>query len=194
MFIQQLNKLNIVLGSSSPRREELLSKLGLKFSITTTKKKETYPNNIHYSEIAEFLANQKAEFISKRLNCSYILITADTIVVKKEKLLHKPKDALDARRMLKSLSEDKHEVITGVCIKSENKKITFSSRTEVSFNILSDEEIDFYIKKNKPYDKSGSYGIQEWIGHIGIKKIIGSYNNVIGLPTSELYQKLKLFI
>ena len=194
MLLEKLSKYNIILGSASPRRKKLLEELGIKFSIKTTRKEEIFPDNLEKKEIAEFLAKQKSDFILKELSGNYLLITADTIVVQNNKILHKPKDKEDSIRILQDLSGSNHKVISGVCIKSEKKEITFSSVTEVSFNDLSDEEIIYYIDNFKPFDKAGSYGIQQWIGYIGIKKINGSYNNVVGLPTNELYQKLKLFI
>ena len=123
-----------------------------------------------------------------------MLITADTIVVQNNIILHKPKNKNEAKIILKSLSGKSHKVISGVCLRSNKKEISFSSETKVTFSKLSEDEIAYYIKKFKPYDKAGSYGIQEWIGYIGIEEISGSYNNVIGLPTAELYQNLKLFI
>jgi septum formation protein len=194
MLLEKLSKYNIILGSASPRRKKLLEELGIKFSIKTTRKEEIFPDNLEKKEIAEFLAKQKSDFILKELSGNYLLITADTIVVQNNKILHKPKDKEDSIRILQDLSGSNHKVISGVCIKSEKKEITFSSVTEVSFNDLSDKEIIYYIDNFKPFDKAGSYGIQQWIGYIGIKKINGSYNNVVGLPTNELYQKLKLFI
>ena len=149
---------------------------------------------LNENEIAEFLAKQKAKSILKNLTTNYLLITVDTIVMQKNTILHKPTDEYDARRILNTLSDKKHKVISGVCITAIDKEVVFSSTTEVYFNKLSKEEIDYYIRKFKPFDKAGSYGIQEWIGDIGIKKINGSYNNVVGFPTAEFYQKLKLFI
>ena len=194
MLIEKLKNFTIILGSASPRRKQLLTELGIEFSIKTTQKEEKYPENLDGAEIAEFLAKQKAEVISKELTGNYLLITADTIVIQNNEILHKPKDKDEAQRILQNLSGKSHKVISGVCIKSAKKEVVFSSETEVTFNKLSEDEIRFYIEKFKPFDKAGSYGIQQWIGYIGIEKIKGSYNNVVGLPTAELYQKLKLFI
>lgn len=194
MLIDKLKNYTITLGSASPRRKQLLAELAIEFSIKTTQKEEKYPENIDGAEIAEFLAKQKAEVISKELTGNYLLITADTIVIQNNEILHKPKDKDEAQRILQNLSGKSHKVISGVCIKSAKKEVVFSSETEVTFNKLSEDEIRFYIEKFKPFDKAGSYGIQQWIGYIGIEKIKGSYNNVVGLPTAELYQKLKLFI
>ena len=194
MLIDKLKNYTITLGSASPRRKQLLTELAIEFSIKTTQKEEEYPQNLDGAEIAEFLAKQKAEVISKELTGNYLLITADTIVIQNNEILHKPKDKDEAQRILQNLSGKSHKVISGVCIKSAKKEVVFSSETEVTFNKLSEDEIRFYIEKFKPFDKAGSYGIQQWIGYIGIEKIKGSYNNVVGLPTAELYQKLKLFI
>jgi len=194
MLTEKLKRYNIILGSASTRRKELLKGIGLNFSIKITDKEESYPTDLKDVQIVEFLAKQKQEFLSKGLKSNDLLITADTIVSKNGVILHKPKDENDAKKILSNLSENSHEVITGVCIKTLNKEVVFSSITKVYFNKLSDEEIDFYIRNYKPFDKAGSYGIQEWIGHIGIKKIEGSYNNVVGLPTADLYQTLKFFI
>lgn len=194
MLIDKLKNYTITLGSASPRRKQLLTELGIEFSIKTTQKEEEYPQNLDGAEIAEFLAKQKAEVISKELTGNYLLITADTIVIQNNEILHKPKDKDEAQRILQNLSGKSHKVISGVCIKSAKKEVVFSSETEVTFNKLSEDEILYYIENFKPFDKAGSYGIQQWIGYIGIEKIKGSYNNVVGLPTAELYQKLKLFI
>ena len=194
MIGEKLKHYNIILGSKSPRRKKLLSELGIDFSIKTTQKKESYPKKLKGKDIAEFLSKKKADIISKKLRGNYLLITADTIVIQNSKILHKPKDLDEAKEILNKLSGRKHRVITGFCIKSDRKKIVSSSETKVFFNKLTQEEITYYINKMEPIDKAGAYGIQEWIGHIGVKKIEGSYNNVVGLPTSEVYQKLNLFI
>jgi len=185
---------NIVLGSASPRRKELLSDLGLRFSILTTDKEETYSLSLKEEEIAEFLAKQKSEFLSENLQQNDLLITADTIVSFKNELLNKPRNKEEAFKTLNKLSENTHKVITGVCLKSKNKEIVLSATTQVTFKALSEDEIHHYINKYNPYDKAGAYGIQDWIGKIGIININGSYTNVVGLPISELYQHLKLFI
>ena len=193
MIKEILEKYKITLGSASPRRKKLLKEIGLKFTIKRSNKEEKYPQDLDRKKIAEFLAKQKAESISKELSGNYLLITADTIVIQDNKILHKPKDKDEAFNTLNNLSAKKHTVITGVCIKSKRKEVVFSSKTEITLNQLSEYEILYYIKKYKPYDKAGSYGIQEWIGYIGIEKINGSYSNVVGLPTAKLYQKLKFF-
>ena len=194
MIQENLKKYHIILGSSSPRRKELLSSLNIKFVIRKSHQKEYYPTKLKEKEIAEFIAKSKAAIICKKLSNNYLLITADTIVLKNDNILHKPKDKNQAFKLLTNISGKTHKVITGVCIKSKQKEVIFSSKTEVTFNKLSKNEILYYIDNFKPFDKAGSYAIQEWIGYIGVKKINGSYNNVVGLPTSILYQKLKLFI
>ena len=185
---------NIILGSASPRRKELLSDIGVRFSIQTTDQEETFLTTIKEEEIAEFLSRQKSEFLSGNLQQNDLLITADTIVSFNNELLNKPKNKEEAFKTLNKLSGNTHKVITGVCLKSKNKEIVFSATTLVTFKELSEDEIHHYITKYNPYDKAGAYGIQDWIGKIGINNINGSYTNVVGLPISELYQHLKLFI
>ena len=185
---------NVILGSASPRRKELLSDIGLIFSIQTTSKQEAFSHSLKEEDIAEFLAKQKSEFLSENLQRNDLLITADTIVSLQDELLNKPKNKEEAFATLKKISEKKHKVITGVCLKSKNKEIIFSVTTWVTFKKLSEDEIHHYINEYNPYDKAGAYGIQDWIGRIGIININGSYTNVVGLPISELYQNLKLFI
>tara|TARA_B110000444_G_C18749027_1_gene551773 strand:- start:295 stop:879 length:585 start_codon:yes stop_codon:yes gene_type:complete len=185
---------NIILGSASLRRKELLSDIGLRFSTQTTDKEETFNHSLKEEEIAEFLAKQKSEFLSGNLQQNDLLITADTVVSFNNESLNKPKNKEDAFITLNKLSENTHKVITGVCLKSKNKEIVFSVTTLVTFKALSEDEINHYINKYNPYDKAGAYGIQDWIGKIGVNNINGSYTNVVGLPISELYQHLKSFI
>jgi len=187
-------KYNIILGSASPRRKELLSDINLKFSIQTSNEEETFSCSLIEEEIAEFLAKQKSKFLTEKLQQNDLLITADTIVSFNNELLNKPKNKKEAFETLSKLSKNTHKVITGVCLKSKNKEIIFSVTTMVTFKELSENEIYHYINKYNPYDKAGAYGIQDWIGKIGINNINGSYTNVVGLPISELYQHLKLFI
>ncbi len=194
MLIKKLDNYNIILGSSSIRRKELLEKMDLNFVIKTSTKKENYPKNIRLDQVASFLAEEKSKNIKKSLSGKYLLITADTIVIRDNKILHKPINKKEAFHFLKNLSDNSHDVITGVSIVSNNLIKNFSVKTVVTFNKLNEKEINYYINKYCPFDKAGSYGIQEWIGHIGVKKINGCYNNVIGLPTSKLFQELKVFI
>jgi len=189
-----LQKYTIILGSASPRRKELLTDIGLDFSIKTTEKEEDFPDKLKGKDIAEFLAKQKSEFLSENLKTTDLLITADTIVSFKNELLNKPQNKKEAFNTLSKLSGNTHKVITGVSIKTLKKEIVFSTTTMVTFNQLTEEEINFYIHNHNPFDKAGAYGIQDWIGKIGIKSIEGSYSNVVGLPTSELYERLKSFI
>jgi len=183
---------NIILASQSPRRKELLALLDLKFTIEIKAVDEVYPDNLNYTQVAEYLAKLKA-LAFKNIENDQLIITADTVVVLEGRILGKPKDKTEAIRMLESLSSKSHQVITGVCLTSKDKQISFSSTTKVFFKKLSSLEIDYYIEHYKPYDKAGSYGIQEWIGAIGITKIEGSYFNVVGLPIQELNEQLKEF-
>ena len=194
MLLSKLKNKKIILGSASPRRQELLKSLGIDFEIRVSDLKEKYPKNLKEKEISEFLATQKSEHLSKTLKAEDILITADTIVVKGDRVLNKPKDKLEAKEMLEFLSGDEHLVITSVCLRDQQNQVVFSSVTKVFFKSLSAAEINFYVKEYKPFDKAGAYGIQEWIGLVGIEKIEGSYFNVVGLPISKLYQNLIQFV
>ena len=188
-----LSKYNIILGSSSPRRKELLTDLGVKFTVKTTSKEEKYSSILKDVEIAEFLAQQKASYFLNQLKNDDLLITADTIVTLDNITFNKPKDNNDAFNMLSELSDNTHKVITGVCIKTQDKELVLSATTFVTFRKLLEQEINFYITNYNPFDKAGSYGIQDWIGKVGITKIKGSYTNVVGLPLTELYENLKKF-
>lgn len=190
MFKNLINK-NIILASKSPRRQELLKGLGLSFEIKTKEIDEDFPNTIDASNVAAFLAQKKAEAFE--LSIDDILITSDTTVLLTDRILNKPQNIEEAIEMLQSLSGKTHEVCTGVCIKSTDKEVTFSDFTSVTFKQLSLDEIEYYIKHFQPFDKAGSYGIQEWIGFVGIEKIEGCYYNVMGLPLSKLYQELLEF-
>ena len=194
MLSDLLRDKKIILGSASPRRQELLQSLEIDFEIRISNVDEEYPERLKEKEISEFLATKKSETLSATIKENEILITADTIVVKGNRILNKPKDKLEAKEMLQFLSGDKHKVITSVCLASKQKQEVFSSVTQVYFKMLSNEEIDYYIKEYQPIDKAGAYGIQEWIGLIGIEKIKGSYFNVVGLPVVKLYQKLIQFV
>ena len=185
---------NIILGSASTRRKELLEELGLSFSIISSNIEESYPVELAKKEVAKYIAIQKASYLSKKIKSKDLLITADTVVKVKDIILNKPKNKNEALLMLSTISNTKHEVITGVCITTKNKQISFSVTTEVNFRYLKRKEIEFYIEKYNPFDKAGSYGIQDWIGKIGIKSIKGSYTNVIGLPLVELYENLKKIV
>lgn len=186
-----LENYKIILGSKSPRRNELLSGLDIIFRVQTIDVEEKYPDNLRREEIPMYLSKLKAN--NYPIKDGELLITADTIVYINNKIFGKPKSTDEAKEMLKALSNNTHEVITGVTITTKQKQETFSSTTKVTFTELSDEEIEYYINTYKPYDKAGSYGIQEWIGYIGISRIEGSYYNVMGLPIQNLYQRLKKY-
>ena len=193
-MLKQFKNYNFILGSNSPRRKEILKDIGLKFSVFPSNIEENFNKNIKLENIGAFLAEKKANAIKNELKENDILITADTTVIHNNELLSKPENTLQAKEILYKLSGKSHKVITGVCLTSKNRKYKFSCKTIVTFNDLEKIEIEFYINKFKPFDKAGSYGIQEWIGLIGIKKIEGSYTNVVGLPASMLYVELKKFI
>ena len=182
----------VILASNSPRRKELLKNINIPFEVKVKDTPdETYPNNLTKTEIPEFLAIKKASFYNDETEQpGTILITADTIVYCKNRVLGKPENYEEAYDMLKLLSGKEHEVITGVAITSKEKQIVFNSVTRVFFKELTNNEIDYYIQTFKPYDKAGAYGIQEWIGMVGIEKIDGSYYNVVGLPVQKLYSEL----
>ncbi len=177
-------KYKILLGSQSPRRKELLEKMDIKFRIVKINFEEKYPKNIPIAEIPEFLALQKSKAYSK-IQPEELLITADTLVILEKEILEKPRNKTQARKMLQKLSGKKHKVITGVCLRTKNNSCSFSDISKVYFKKLSPEEINYYVDTYKPMDKAGAYGIQEWIGLIGIKKIKGSYFNIMGFPTEK---------
>ena len=187
-----LNKYNIILGSQSPRRKELLQKTGLKFTVEISEAKEEFENYNKIEDAAKSMALLKAKSF-KNLKNNDVLICADTLVSINQKILGKPKTRTEAKKMLKILSGKKHKVTTGVVIKSIKKHKIFYDSTIVMFKELSEQDIEYYIKEYKPYDKAGSYAIQEWIGIVGIKWIKGSYFNVMGLPTEKLYSELIKF-
>lgn len=191
-MLTNLKKYNIILASKSPRRQELLKGIGVEFSILTKDVDESYSKNISVFDVAPFLSLKKAKaFEESELPENYLVITADTIVVVNDKILGKPVDADDARNMLGLISGKKHSVITGVTIRTAETIKTFSVTSKVSFDVLEEKEIEYYVNEYKPFDKAGSYGIQEWIGYIGVNNVEGSYFNVMGLPTHKLYQMLK---
>jgi septum formation protein len=180
----------IVLGSQSPRRKELLSLMNIDFRVEVQEVEESYPENLTPIEIAIHIASKKAKAF-KGLSSNELLITADTIVAQHQHILGKPKDAAHAKEMIQQLAGNTHEVITAVAFQYQSQLITFHDCTKVYMNPLSEAEINHYIENYKPYDKAGAYGIQEWIGLVAIQKIEGSYTNVMGLPTEKLYQALQ---
>jgi len=184
-------KYHIVLGSQSPRRKELLSALDVSFTIEVPNIEEIYPKDIELQEIPAFLAQLKLNHLLASAKDNTLYICSDTVVLLGNQVLEKPKDAKDARKMLRSLSGQNHTVITSVAMGSKTKTTVFSDRTEVSFMRLNEEDISYYIEQYKPFDKAGSYGVQDWIGMMAIEKISGSFYTVMGLPTHLVYQELK---
>jgi septum formation protein len=191
-FFEKLKHYDIILGSKSPRRKELLQETGIPFRILVKETDESFPNNLSPIEIVTLLSKNKSNAFQEEISTpGVIVITADTIVVNDSAILNKSSNTHEAREMLKSLSGRTHKVYTGVSICSKEKSIHFHDKTSVSFKLLDDDEIDYYIKKFKPFDKAGSYGIQEWLGIIGIESINGSYDNVVGLPVQKVYSAIK---
>lgn len=190
MLRNKLKKYILILASGSPRRQQFFKDLDLDFEIRLKEIEEIYPPELKAHEITNYLAELKASAYEGELNPNEILITSDTIVWHNDKALGKPKDEQDAFEILKSLSNATHEVITSVCFKTNEKVEILHEITKVTFNELSEESIHYYLENYKPYDKAGSYGIQEWIGFIGVSKIEGSYANVMGMPTDKVYEYL----
>ena len=190
MIKDKLNTINIILASGSPRRQQFFKEMDLHYTIRLKEIEEIYPEHLQAEEITNFLAELKASTFENELKENDVLITSDTIVWLNGKALGKPKDYDDAFQMLQQLANQTHEVITSVCLKSIEKTEVFHCVTKVTFANLSDEAIKYYLDNYQPFDKAGSYGIQDWIGLIGISKIEGSYTNVVGLPTEILFQKL----
>ena len=191
-MLNNLEKYDVVLGSNSPRRRELLDDMGVKFRVEAIKGiDENYPASLPVEEIPVYLARIKAD--GHPLQPAELLITADTVVVLDEAVLGKPASETEARSMLRALSGRAHRVISGVCVTTATHQESFADTSIVHFAELSDEEIDYYVNNYRPLDKAGAYGIQEWIGNIGISGINGDFYNVMGLPTRKLYQLLKTF-
>ncbi|WP_149275535.1 Maf family nucleotide pyrophosphatase [Pareuzebyella sediminis] len=185
-----LKNYHLILASGSPRRQQFLRELNVDFEIRLNPIDEVYPSHLEGSDISDYLAKAKAMPFSKDLKRNEILMTSDTVVWHHQKSLAKAKNEKEATHMLKLLSGDWHEVITSVCFTTTDTQIVVNQTTHVKFKMLSDQEIHFYIENFKPYDKAGAYGIQEWIGLIGIEEIRGSYTNVVGLPTHLVYKTL----
>lgn len=190
MLKNKLEKYTLILASGSPRRQQFFKDLDLTFEIRLKEIEEIYPLELKASEITNYLAELKASAFEGELKPNEILITSDTIVWHNDTALGKPKDKQDAFEILKSLSNTTHEVITSVCFKTNERTDLIHEITKVTFNTLCDEAIQYYLENYKPYDKAGAYGIQEWIGFIGVSKIEGSYTNVMGMPTDKVYEYL----
>jgi len=188
MLNPHLKEYKIILASGSPRRQQFFKDMHLNFEIRLKNVEEIYPDHLKASEITDFLAVLKANAFQEELQPNDILVTSDTIVWHNGKALGKPKDYDDAFAILRALSNDTHEVFTSVCIKNKDKIDIINETTKVTFSTLSDEAITYYLENFKPYDKAGAYGIQEWIGLVGISKIEGSYSNVVGLPVQKVYE------
>ena len=188
------DRYQIILASNSPRRKELLGGLDIPFKVRVLDGiDESYPQNLPTKDIAGYISQKKAAAYRQSIAADELIITADTIVILGEKVMGKPKDAGEAKTMLHELSGKTHQVITGVCLTTREKQVCFSVETDVTFKTLSDSEITYYIDHYHPFDKAGAYGIQEWIGHVGVTGMNGSYFNVMGLPVQRIYEALKDF-
>ena len=185
-------KYKIILASNSPRRKELLSGLDCEFSVKVISGiDESYPKDLPALEVAQYISVKKAEAYMASIAEDELVITADTIVICDNRVLGKPQDADEACSMLKMLSGRTHKVVTGVCLTTKDKQSQFSVVTDVTFDNLTQDEIDYYIEKYHPYDKAGAYGIQEWIGYVGVTRLEGSYFNVMGFPVQRVYKEIK---
>ena len=191
-MLENLNKYKIILASNSPRRKELLSGLGVDYEVKTLPDvDESYPDGLSGEEIAKHIARGKAEAYRSLIQADELVITADTIVWLDGTVMGKPNDEEEAKDMLMRLSGKTHQVITGVCLTTASTQKTFATVTDVTFATLTDEEVDYYVTRYQPMDKAGSYGVQEWIGFVGVENLSGSYFNVMGLPIQRLYTELK---
>lgn len=194
MLEKILSGRKIILASASPRRKELLGGLGVEFTIDTKNSfEEIAPEGLPFTQYPEYMAKGKSHGFHRDLLPDEILVTADTMVLCSDEIMGKPTDRADAIRMVQKLQSNRHSVLTGVCIRSLDKEVCFTASTDVFFDELSQEEIEYYVDTYRPFDKAGAYGVQEWVGYAGIKRIEGSYFNVVGLPVQMLYQKLKEF-
>ncbi|MBP3775978.1 MAG: septum formation protein Maf [Prevotella sp.] len=188
------DRYHIILASNSPRRKELLGGLDIPFEVRVLDGiDESYPEDLPTKEIAGYISKKKAAAYQQTIASDELIITADTIVILGQKVMGKPKDAEEAKRMLHELSGQTHQVITGVCLTTKEKQVSFSVETDVTFKKLTDEEVNYYVDHYRPFDKAGAYGIQEWIGHVGVTGMNGSYFNVMGLPVQRIYEALKAF-
>ena len=194
-MLENLKKYKVILASNSPRRKELLSGLGIDYEVRTLPDvDESYPESLQGADIPLYISEEKADAYRALLQPGELMITADTIVWLDGRVLGKPKDREDALQMLRDMSGRTHEVFTGVCITTTDWQRSFAAQTEVRFAQLTEEEITYYVDRYQPMDKAGSYGVQEWIGFIGVENISGSYFNIMGLPVQRLYRELKAIV
>lgn len=192
--LENIQHYKIVLASNSPRRRELLSGLNLEYTVRVLPDiDESYPDTLKGEEIPMYISREKAKAYRNSMAEDELIITADTVVCINEKVLGKPRTQEEAKEMLRELSGKTHQVITGVCLMTCGLQRTFSATTQVTFDVLTEDEIEFYVEKFRPLDKAGAYGVQEWIGFVGVSRLEGSYFNVMGLPVQRLYQELKKF-
>ncbi|MEJ8780718.1 MULTISPECIES: Maf family nucleotide pyrophosphatase [Butyricimonas] len=190
-MMHSIKNYKLILASASPRRQQLMKDAGFTFEVRLKNVEEKYPQELHLENVPEYLSKVKASAFREELKADEVLITADTVVCIHDRILGKPADRKEAISMLQELSGNRHLVVTGVSVTTRTKQLSFSSRTDVFFKHLSNEEIEFYVDTYKPFDKAGAYGIQEWIGYIGIERIEGSFYNVMGLPIQKLYETLR---
>ena len=189
--MHSIKNYKLILASASPRRQQLMKNAGFTFEVRLKNVEEKYPQELHLENVPEYLSKVKASAFREELKADEVLITADTVVCIHDRILGKPADRKEAISMLRELSGNRHLVVTGVSVTTRTEQLSFSSRTDVFFKHLSNEEIEFYVDTYKPFDKAGAYGIQEWIGYIGIERIEGSFYNVMGLPIQKLYETLR---
>ena len=189
--MHSIKNYKLILASASPRRQQLMKDAGFTFEVRLKNVEDKYPQELHWENVPEYLSKVKASAFREELKADEVLITADTVVCIHDRILGKPADRKEAISMLQELSGNRHLVVTGVSVTTRTEQLSFSSRTDVFFKHLSNEEIIFYVDTYKPFDKAGAYGIQEWIGYIGIERIEGSFYNVMGLPIQKLYETLR---
>ena len=193
-FTHPTSGYHLILASNSPRRRELLSGIDVEYEVWTLPDiDESYPDDIPHEEIPKFLSKKKASAYLSLMQDDTLLITADTVVLLHGRILGKPSDKEDAKQMLKDLSGETHRVVTGICLTSKENQVCFSDIAHVTFGMLTDEEINYYVERYNPMDKAGAYGVQEWIGYVGVERIEGSYFNVMGLPIFKVYRELRQF-
>lgn len=189
--MDHLKERRLILGSKSPRRNELMAGLGFPFVVKTQEVEENFPFSMPPFEVASFIAQKKAKSFRQNLEVKDLLITADTVVIIKDEILNKPRNKEEAIEMLQKLSGNIHQVVTGVCMMDVTKTVNFEDLTEVHFKEMEEKELREYVEKFQPYDKAGAYGVQEWIGYVAVYKMVGSFYNVMGLPVHRIYEELK---